>query len=106
MTPHFLETSKCCHEEACENKLNKKGAGSTPRALPLGDESNVSLSSSVWLAPALLFLHDLFTFSSPYFLFLFGSIFWALQGINAEPSLQGRCVINAWNISRVSFVKQ
>lgn len=75
MTPNFLETSKCCNEEVCEHKLNKKGVGSTPRALPLGDKSNVSLSSSVWLAPALLFLHDLFTFSPPYFLFLFGSIF-------------------------------
>lgn len=47
MMPHFLETSKCYNEEVCEHKLNKKAAGSPPRALPLGDESNASLSRSV-----------------------------------------------------------
>lgn len=72
VVPHFLETSKSYNKEVCEHKLNKTGVGSTPRALPLGEESNVSVSRSVWLAPALLFLHHLFTFSSLHFS---GSIF-------------------------------
>lgn len=38
VTPHFVETSKCYYKGVCEHKLNKKGAGSTPRALSLGDE--------------------------------------------------------------------
>lgn len=59
--PRFLEGRKYYNEEVWEHKVNEKGAGTMPSALPLGDESNVSLSRFVWLAPALLFLHHLFT---------------------------------------------